>query len=125
MKAIVWTRYGSPDVLRLVERVKGIAGVSPQGRETVVKIASPDSYLPLPWYLRQFKHTGWWDEVPDDPYAPIIIVSARLRAALDEKSNKAYLMTGLYELRPSVFLELYVERELWKKFVETLPRESE
>jgi len=55
----------------------------------------------------------------------IVIASAKLRAALDEKSSKAYLMTGLYELRPGVFLELYVELELWKKFVATLPREME
>jgi predicted membrane-bound mannosyltransferase len=117
--------HTSPDLLRLVERVEGIARVAPQGRETVVKVVSPDSYLPLPWYLRQFNQTGWWEQLPDDPYAPIMIVSARLRAALDEKSNKAYLMTGLYELRPGVFLELYVELELWKKFVATLPRETE
>lgn len=117
--------HTSPDLLRLVERVEAMAQVSPQGRETVVKVVSPESYLPLPWYLRGFQHTGWWDKLPDDPYAPMIIVSANLRARMDEKSNKAYLMTGLYELRPGVFLELYVEIELWKKFVETLPRETE
>jgi hypothetical protein len=117
--------HTSPDVLRLVERVEAIARVAPQGQKTIVKVVSPDSYLPLPWYLRRFERIGWWDALPDDPYAPIIIVSANLHARLDEKSNKAYLMTGLYELRPGVFLELYVETELWKKFVETLPREVE
>jgi hypothetical protein len=117
--------HTSPDLLRLVERVEAVARVAPQGRETIVKVVSPDSYLPLPWYLRRFTHTGWWDELPDDPYAPIMIVSAKLRAALDEQSNKAWLMTGLYELRPGVFLELYVETELWKRVVETLPRQTE
>lgn len=117
--------HTSPDLLRLVERIDGIAKVAPEGRDTVVKVVSPESYLPLPWYLRRFKRTGWWEQLPDDPYAPMIVTSARLRAALDEKSNKAYLMTGLYELRPGVFLELYVELELWKKFVATLPRASE
>jgi uncharacterized protein (TIGR03663 family) len=117
--------HTSPDLLKLVERVEAVARVAPQGRDTVVKVVSPDSYLPLPWYLRRFKHTGWWDELPDDPYAPMVITSAKLRAALDEKSNKTYLMAGLFELRPAVFLELYVELELWKKYVETLPRETE
>jgi uncharacterized protein (TIGR03663 family) len=117
--------HTSPDMRRLVERVEGIARVSPQGQGTVVKVFSPDSYLPLPWYLRHFTHAGWWEKLPDDPYAPIIIASTKLSAALDEKSNKAYLMTGLYELRPGVFLELYVEMELWKKFLATLPRETE
>jgi hypothetical protein len=91
----------------------------------VIKVIAPESYWPLPWYLRKFKNVGWWDELPPDPYAPITIVSAKLRSALDEKSNKAYAMTGLYELRPGTFLELYVEIELWKKFVVTLPREPE
>jgi uncharacterized protein (TIGR03663 family) len=115
----------SPDLARLVDRVEAIARVAPLGHETLVKVISPESYWPLPWYLRKFKHVGWWDELPPDPYAPIIIVSAKLRAALDEKSNRAYLMAGLYELRPGTFLELYVEIGLWKKFVATLPRERE
>jgi uncharacterized protein (TIGR03663 family) len=114
-----------PDILKLIDRVEAIARVAPVGYDTVVKVFAPDSYWPLPWYLRKFKHVGWWDELPPDPYAPIIIASAKLRAALDEKSNKAYVMTGLYELRPGIFLELYVEIELWKKFVLTLPRERE
>jgi len=117
--------HTSPDLLRLVERVRAIALVAPEGNDTVIKVFSPDSYLPLPWYLRQFKYTGWWEQLPEDPYAPIIIASAKLGAALDEKSNKAYLMTGLYELRPGIFLELYVELDLWKKFVATLPQENE
>jgi predicted membrane-bound mannosyltransferase len=115
----------SPDLLKLVDRVEAIARVAPLGHETVIKIIAPESYWPLPWYLRKFTHAGWWDELPADPYAPITIVSAKLRATLDEKSNKACLMTGLYELRPGTFLELYVEIELWKKFVATLPRERE
>jgi predicted membrane-bound mannosyltransferase len=115
----------SPDLLKLVERVEAITRVAPTGRDTVIKVIAPESYWPLPWYLRDFKHAGWWDELPADPYAPIMIVSAKQRAALDEKSNKAYLMTGIFELRPGSFLELYVEIELWKKFVATLPREQE
>lgn len=114
-----------PDLLKLVDRVEAIARVAPLGHDTVIKVIAPESYWPLPWYLRRFKHVGWWDELPPDPYAPITIVSAKVRSALDEKSNKAYLMTGLYELRPGTFLELYVEMELWKKFVATLPREPE
>ena len=105
----------------LVLRVDALSKLTATGPETVVKVIAPESYWPLPWYLRAFKNTGWWEQVPDDPYAPIVIVSAKLGAALDEKTNRAYLMTGLYELRPGVFLELYVEHGLWEKFVGTLP----
>ena len=106
----------------LVERVKAIALVAPEGFNTTVKVISPESYWPLPWTLRDFKRVGWFEEMPADAFAPIVLVSARLNAALDEKSSKAWIMTGYYELRPNVFLELYVERGLWEKFVTTLPR---
>ena len=54
-----------------------------------------------------------------------MIVSASFGAALDEKSNKRYLSVGFFEMRPRVFFELYVEFELWKRYVETLPRPKE
>jgi hypothetical protein len=113
----------SPHVRELIQRVEAIARVAPTGHETEIKVIAPESYWPLPWYLRQFKHVGWYEELPSDPYAPIILASYSLHAQLDEKSNKRYIMAELYELRPNVFLELYVERGLWEKFVATLPRD--
>jgi len=109
---------------QLVARVEAIARVA-SGPDTVVKVIAPESYWPLPWYLRSFKRLGWWEKMPADPYAPIVLVSAKLDALLDEKSNKAWIMTGYYELRPGVYFELYVECGLWEKFVPTLPREPE
>ena len=41
-----------------------------------------------------------------------MIVSAQLKAALDEKQT--HVMVGYFQLRPRVFLELYVERGLWQ-----------
>jgi uncharacterized protein (TIGR03663 family) len=110
---------------QLVARVEAVAHVAPAGPETVVKVIAPESYWPLPWYLRSFKRVGWWEQMPEDPYAPIILVSAKLDALLDEKSNKAWIMAGYYQLRPGVYFELYVERGLWEKFVATLPRQSD
>jgi uncharacterized protein (TIGR03663 family) len=111
-----------PDILNLVTRAEGIARVSPAGFDTIIKVISPESdYWPLPWYLRRFKNIGWYDKLPEDPFAPIIIVSAKLDARLDEKSEKKWIMAGLTELRPRQFFELYVELELWKKYVESLP----
>jgi uncharacterized protein (TIGR03663 family) len=112
----------APDLLNLVNRLEGIARTAPAGHNTIVKIVAPESdYWPLPWYLRRFKRTGWYEKVPDDPFAPIVVVSSRLDARLDEKSDRKWIMAGLSELRPGKFLELYVELELWKKYVATLP----
>jgi hypothetical protein len=55
----------------------------------------------------------------------MVMVSSKLDARLDERSEKKWIMVGLSELRPGKFFELYVELELWKKYVETLPRERE
>jgi uncharacterized protein (TIGR03663 family) len=110
-----------PDLLQLMQRIEGIARVAPTGYETVVKIVAPDNeYWPMPWYLRRFKHLGWYDRLPDDPFAPIVVVSSKLDARLDDKSDRKWIMAGISELRPGNFFELYVELELWKKYVETL-----
>lgn len=115
-----------PDILKLVQRTEGLAGVAPGGYETVVKLIAPDSdYWPLPWYLRRFKHVGWYEKLPENPFAPIVVVSSKLDARLDEKSGRKWIMVGMSELRPGIFYESYVEIELWKKYVETLPRERD
>jgi uncharacterized protein (TIGR03663 family) len=115
-----------PDLLNLVQRTEGIARVAPAGYETVVKIIARDGdYWPLPWYLRRFKHVGWYEKVPNDPFAPVVVVSSEFDVKLDDRSERKWIMVGLSELRPGKFFELYVELELWKKYVETLPREPD
>ena len=110
----------SPDLLNLVRQVEALAQVHPQGRQMLVKVMAPDSdYWPLPWYLRNLKQVGWWDQVPADPYAPVMIVSAQLHAGLDEK--KTHVMVGYFQLRPQVFLELYVDLKLWQAWLAKNP----
>jgi uncharacterized protein (TIGR03663 family) len=112
-----------PDLLHLVERAEGIARVAPTGHDTVVKVIAPESdYWPLPWYLRRFRRIGWYEQLPADPFAPIVVVSSKLDARLDGKSDRKWIMAGLTEQRPGKFFELYVELELWKKYVASLPR---
>ena len=112
-----------PNVLELSERVKAIAAVGPQGMQTSIRVVAAESeYWPLPWYLRQLRNVGWMDQLPEEPYPPILVVGAGLKAALDEKTQKRWLSVGYYELRPREFFELFVEFELWKRFVATLPR---
>jgi uncharacterized protein (TIGR03663 family) len=115
-----------PDSLKLVQKIEDLAKVHTDGHQMLVKVMARDSdYWPLPWYLRDFKRVGWWGNLPPDPYAPVMIVGARFQAALDEKSDKPWLMVGYFELRPKTFLELYVQFDLWEKYVQTLPRERD
>ena len=55
----------------------------------------------------------------------MVVVSSKLNARLDETSERKWIMAGISELRPGKFFELYVELEIWKKYVETLPRERD
>lgn len=110
----------SPNILELVEQVKAIARVSPDGNKTPIQVMAPGGdYWPLPWYLREFKRVGFWNQLaPTNQYTPLMIVGRQFQADLDEKTDKAWLMPGLFELRTGVFFELYAQFDLWKKYVE-------
>jgi uncharacterized protein (TIGR03663 family) len=117
----------APDLFRLMQTVDGLARVSPAGHGTVIEVMAPGtiSYGPLPWYLRRFTQSGYWDQIPAQPLAPIMIVSTALQAGFDERPEKTHLMAGYFELRPNVFFELYVSVDLWAKYVKTLPPEKD
>ena len=113
--------HTSPDILNLVKKVEAIAQVYPQANQMVIKVMAPESdYWPLPWYLRRFSQTGYWDQVPADPFAPVMITSSKFQAALDDK--KTHVMAGYFELRPQVFFELYVELDLWRAYLAANPQ---
>ena len=116
----------SPDILKLVDKVEALARVSPQGHDAVVKVMAPgNDYWPLPWYLRRLNYVGFWNRIPPDPLAPIMIVSSEFQAAFDERPEKTHLMAGYFQLRPQVFFELYVEINLWREYVNTLAPEKD
>jgi uncharacterized protein (TIGR03663 family) len=110
----------SPDLLNLVRKVQALAQAHPDGNQMLVKVMAPDGdYWPLPWYLRNLKKIGWWEQMPADPFAPVMIVSAQFHAALDEKQT--HVMVGYFQLRPQVFLELYVDLKLWRDYLAKNP----
>ncbi len=114
----------STDIFKLISQVEGLALVDSRGHKLVVKVIAPEGdYWPLPWYLRRFQQAGWWDHVPEDPFAPIMVVSAKLHAALDEK--KPHLMIGYFQLRPQLFFELYVQADLWREWLARHPATGE
>jgi predicted membrane-bound mannosyltransferase len=123
----------SADILKLARQVEALAEVSPIGHQMRVNVIAPEGdYWPLPWYFRKFDRVGWWNKFPEDPFAPVMVVSAKLHAALDEK--KTHLMIGYFEVRPDrvpsaesnlpgTFFELYVELSLWRAYLEKHPAE--
>jgi uncharacterized protein (TIGR03663 family) len=111
--------YAHPlfQVVELAERVEDVASVHPDGRAMLVKVMAED-YWPLPWYLRRLTRVGYWEEVPDEPDAPVIIVGSELQEELDRRLKNEYQVNS-YGLRaPHVVLWAYIERELWNKYVD-------
>ena len=56
------------------------------------------------------------NSLPVEPYPPVTIISTELEPNVDP--DKAGLMTGIYELRPGIFLELYVQTNLWNAYLQ-------
>lgn len=104
----------STDLLNLVERVQEIAAAGRGDATWINVVAAHGDYWPLPWYLRQFEHVGWWPEdAAEVSAAPLVIASPDFASAIEVKGT--HVAGGYFELRPQVFLQLYVERGLWEK----------
>lgn len=120
--------HTSADLLKLVERLRALATVHPQGKAITIKIMAPeDDYWPLPWYLRDFPNVGYYGQIPKDPWAPVIVSSVQFQAALETRPERSHLMAGLFELRPQpqgvppTTFELYVSLPLWSDYLKAHP----
>lgn len=111
--------HTSDDLLNLVDTVQGL-GNAGQGSATFIQVVTVGGDCwPLPWYLRRFDRVGWWPQVPEDLSAPVIIASPELGLHLDGKGT--HVMAGYFALRPQVFLQLFVERGLWERYLARRP----
>src|SRR5205807_4978025 len=96
--------YAQPvaDVVNLGRRAADIARYSGAGSEMVVKIVWIDDYhWPIPWYLRQFKNTGFYHDT-SDPAAPLVIASPEFEEELTQKLGKTHFLTPSFGFRPGV-----------------------
>jgi hypothetical protein len=92
---------------------------------TVKLIWDSNYYWPLPWYLREFSQVEYWNRVPEDPSAALVISSPRHDQALTARLEETHLMTGYYELRPNVLAQLWVRDDVWTAHVKELKRKRE
>jgi uncharacterized protein (TIGR03663 family) len=105
----------SPDLLNLVGKIKAVA-VAEEGTATPIRVVAMDGdYWPLPWHLREFDHVGWWQANSGEVTEPIVIASQKSDLKLDAQGTR--VMVGYFQLRPQVFLELYVSRGLWERYI--------
>jgi len=91
--------HTSEDLLRLPPRLARLAG--PQSRLAVV-LADP---WPLPWYLRNFAHTGYWRPGQDPGRADFYLTSAEVAEPL--RTRLAGWRPEYFGVRPGVLLTLW------------------
>lgn len=120
--------YAHPteDVVRLAADLEELSLRLKQGLDTPIQIIIPgNDYWPLPWYLRRFSNTGWWNSVPDStPPAPLIITVPTLRDSItnyvfQQPPGRQELYVPLFDrtcfLRPGLALEVYARYSLFLK----------
>jgi len=118
--------HTSSDTLNLAAQMERLARASPEGRDMVIHVVTPENFWPLPWYLRQFNpnHIGYWQEpqtwardTRQHPPPAVIILTEESQAVVDAHLRDAYNQQMIYGLRPGVLLSVYVREDLWKAIV--------
>lgn len=104
-------------MLQMTDEIDRIAEKNGTGTDTGIALVSPD-YWPLPWYFRDFKKVGYYQQiVPTNE--PVIIGSMAQEEDLKrnyadryDRLNSGINADGSYPLRPGVDLLLYVRRDV-------------
>lgn len=97
------------DFLGLVEEIESVASRNPLGKKIGVVVASPEHW-PLPWYLREYPNCGYWGRVVPTS-EPVIVASQSQSEEIEAKMGAQYRSFRSYELRPGVWLTLYLRRD--------------
>ncbi|HQH52306.1 MAG TPA: TIGR03663 family protein [Candidatus Hydrogenedentes bacterium] len=101
----------------LGERADAIAQYAPEGHGMLIRVITPGlNYWPLPWYLRRFPNVGYWQEVPENCDAPMIITTAKLAPEVYARLKDEYQSEN-YGLRPGIRLVAFIRRDLWDAFM--------
>lgn len=98
------------DFLNLIHQIEKIAAGNPAGKEIGITEMSPE-YWPMPWYLRDYSHTGFWGHIVETD-EPLIIAHQSQKAEIETKFGGRYRLIGEYDLRPGNKLYLYLRKDL-------------
>lgn len=112
----------SPNLLRLANRAHQLAAHTPDGKQMLIQIISPENdYWPLPWYLRHFTRIGYYnDPAQAHPGAAMIIMTHTTDPDADPPQSPQGIgqrMQEFYGLRPDVLLNVYIQQDLWDAFM--------
>jgi uncharacterized protein (TIGR03663 family) len=106
------------ELLQMLDEIDRVSNRMGTGTDTGIALVSPD-YWPLPWYFRDYKKVGYYQQIVATN-EPIIIGSTAQEEQLKETYGDRYVLVvsgkdeGAYALRPGVDLLLYVRKDVAK-----------
>lgn len=103
------------NVVDIPKRCEEIASLTPIPQEMLIRIIMEDPW-PLPWYLRDFRQVGYWEDPPDDCDAPIVITSTTLEARVRVKLKQEYF-AEICGVRPDYFAVVLIRHDLWDAYL--------
>jgi len=96
------------DFLGLVKQIDSIAAANAAGKNIGIVVMSPEHW-PLPWYLRNYTHVGYWGKVIDTS-EPILVAHENQVEEVERRLGYRYRRVSSHELRPGNELYLYVKK---------------
>jgi uncharacterized protein (TIGR03663 family) len=106
--------YATPvgDFMRLVDRIREVAKVSPSRKAVSIKVVTADCW-PLPWYLRDFENVSYYaNSTNARPDLAYMVIGSADDAHLENVLSRDWIVEN-YGLRRQVILSIYVYRKLW------------
>jgi uncharacterized protein (TIGR03663 family) len=116
--AYVPTRQDIEDLEPWLKKLQAIA--PGQSIEPIAVIGN--GYWPLPWVLRSFENTGYWQNPPPDLASMPIILAMPEHAAAVAKQLEATHQPLPRGLRTGVPVMLFVQRDLWQLWMRHDPK---
>jgi uncharacterized protein (TIGR03663 family) len=98
------------DFLGLVNEIDAIAAANPAKKEIGITVMSPEHW-PLPWYLRDYTHVGYWGHVVNTS-EPIVIALKPQVPEVESQLGKLYRQYSTHELRPGNMLVMFVRKDI-------------
>ncbi len=98
------------DFLALVSEIESIAAANQAKKEIGISVVSPEHW-PLPWYLREYTHVGYWGHVVPTS-EPIVIALKSQVPQLEQQFGGQYRLFSTHELRPGNILVMFVRNDV-------------
>ncbi len=105
------------DIKKLTGWIARLTQVHQDREDMLIKVIAEDAW-PLPWYLRRWPQIGYWESVPDNVDAPVIVVAEQLHQQIEARQKLEYRHPNMYGIRPGgVRVLVYVQQALFDAYV--------